>query len=206
MTSQIAPSTQKGRATRDRIVVAAAELMYRHGVAGTSTPAVRDAAGVSSSQIYHYFADKDDLTKAVIAYQSESILSHQTPLLATLDSLDALDSWRDVVVEAARRQNGAGGCPLGSLSSELSDGHPWARDALAAGFSAWSGAIRDGLAAMIGNGTLRPGTDADELALALLAAVQGGLLLAQAQRDTAALEAALSAVIAHIRGHAKGQA
>ncbi|MEV6624370.1 TetR/AcrR family transcriptional regulator [Amycolatopsis sp. NPDC051106] len=206
MTSQGAPSTQKGRATRDRIVVAAAELMYRHGVAGTSTPAVRDAAGVSSSQIYHYFADKDDLTKAVITHQSQAILAHQTPLLVTLDSFDALDSWRDVVVEAARRQNGAGGCPLGSLSSELSDDHPWARDALAAGFSAWSGAIRDGLATMVGNGALRPGTDADELALALLAAVQGGLLLAQAQHNTSALEAALNAVIAHIRGHAAGRA
>jgi TetR/AcrR family transcriptional repressor of nem operon len=206
MTSQVAPSTQKGRATRERIVAAAADLMYRHGVAGTSTPAVRDAAGVSSSQIYHYFADKDDLTRAVIAHQSEAILAHQTPLLATLDSLDALDAWRDVVVDAARRQNGAGGCPLGSLSSELSDAHPWARDALAAGFGAWSGAIRDGLAAMIGNGTLRPETDADELALALLAAVQGGLLLAQAHRGTHALEAALNALIAHIRGHATGRA
>lgn len=199
---QEAPSTQKGRATRERIVAAAADLMYRHGVAGTSTPAVRDAAGVSSSQIYHYFADKDDLTRAVIAFQSEAILSHQAPLLATLDSVGALRSWRDVVVDAARRQNGAGGCPLGSLSSELSDAHPWARDAVAGSFSAWSEAIRAGLAAMVGNGTLRPGTDATALSLALLAAVQGGLVLAQAQHTTDALEAALDAVIAHIQDHA----
>lgn len=108
------------------------------------------------------------------------------------------------MVDAARGQNGAGGCSLGSLSSESSDGHPWARDALAAGFGAWSGAIRDGLAAMVGNGTLRPETDADELALALLAAVQGGLLLAQAHRSTSALDAALITVIAHIRGPAAG--
>src|ERR1700760_1843444 len=105
------PSTKKGRATRDRIVAVAADLMYRHGVAGTSTPAVRDAAGVSSSQIYHYFADKDDLTRAVIAFQSAQILAEQTPLLARLDSLEALRSWRDVVVDAARQQQGAGGCP-----------------------------------------------------------------------------------------------
>jgi TetR/AcrR family transcriptional repressor of nem operon len=196
------PSTRKGRATRERIVAAAADLMYRHGVAGTSTPAVRDAAGVSSSQIYHYFTDKDDLTRAVIAFQSEAILSHQAPLLARLDSVEALRSWRKVVVDAARRQNGAGGCPLGSLSSELSDDHPWARDALAAGFTVWSEAIRSGLAAMVDNGSLRPETDATALSLALLAAVQGGLVLAQAQHTTDALEAALDAVIAHIHGHA----
>jgi AcrR family transcriptional regulator len=198
---QDAPSTKKGRATRDRIVAAAADLMYRHGVAGTSTPAVRDAAGVSSSQIYHYFADKDDLTRAVIAFQTEAILSYQASSLARLDSLDALRAWRDVVVDAARQQHGAGGCPLGSLSSELSDDHPWARDALAASFTAWSEAIRAGLATMIDNGTLRRETDPGQLALALLAAVQGGLLLAQAQHTTNALEAALDAVIAHIQDY-----
>jgi AcrR family transcriptional regulator len=176
--------------------------MYCNGVAGTSTPAVRDAAGVSSSQIYHYFADKDDLTRAVIAYQSEAILSHEAPLLARLDSLGALTSWRDVIVDTARQQDGAGGCPLGSLSSELSDTHPWARDALAAGFAAWTEVIRSGLAAMIDNGTLRRDTDPDTLAQALLAAVQGGLLLAQAQHTTRALEAALDTVIAHIRNQA----
>ena len=107
MPKQDAPSTRKGRATRDRIVAAAADLMYRHGVAGTSTPAVRDAAGVSSSQIYHYFADKDDLTRAVIAFQTDANLAFHAPSLARLDSLDALRAWRDVVVDAARQQHGA---------------------------------------------------------------------------------------------------
>jgi TetR/AcrR family transcriptional repressor of nem operon len=199
---QEAPSTRKGRATRDRIIAVAADLMYRHGVTGTSTPTVRDAAGVSSSQIYHYFADKDDLTRAVIAYQSEAILSRQAPLLARLDSLEALQLWRDVVVDAARQQHGAGGCPLGSLSSELSDDHPWAREALASGFGAWSAAIRGGLAAMRDEGVLRADTDPDRLALALLTAVQGGLLLAQVQRTTDALEVTLDAVITNIRDHA----
>jgi AcrR family transcriptional regulator len=176
--------------------------MYRHGVSGTSTPAVRDAAGVSSSQIYHYFANKDDLTRAVISYQSEAILSHETPLLARLDSFDALVSWRNVVVDAARQQDGAGGCPLGSLSSELSDTRPWARDALAAGFTAWADVIRDGLAAMIDNGTLRSDADPRTLAQALLAGIQGGLLIAQAQHSTEALDAVLDVVIAHIRSQA----
>jgi hypothetical protein len=107
-----------------------------------------------------------------------------------------------VLVDTARQQHGSGGCPLGSLPSELSDHDPQAREALAASFTAWAEAIREGLLGMCANGTLRPQADADRLALALLAAVQGGLLLAQAQHTTDALEADLDTVIAHIREQA----
>lgn len=194
-------TTAKGQATRQRIVTAAADLMFRQGVAGTSTPAVRDAAGVSSSQIYHYFADKDALTRAVIAHQTETIVSSQTAMLSRLDSLAALHAWRDVVVQVVRDLDYAGGCPLGSLSSELSDHSVPAREAVADGFTQWAGAIRDGLQHMIDCGVLRPDTDPGRLSLAMLAALQGGLLLAQAQRTTAALEAGLDTVIHAVAGY-----
>jgi TetR/AcrR family transcriptional regulator, transcriptional repressor for nem operon len=197
-----APSTRKGLATRARIVAAAAELMHQRGVAGTSTPAVRDAAGVSSSQIYHYFGDKDDLTGAVIAHHADAILTAQARLLAQVDDLDGLSRWRDVVVGSARQQGGPGGCPLGGLASELADDKPWARAALSASFDRWAGAIRGALTALIDNRTLRADTDAEKLAAALLAAVQGGLLLSQAQRTTQALEAGLDSVLDAVRSHA----
>lgn len=84
--------TVKGRATRARIVETAAALMYERGVAGTSTEDIRDAAGVSNSQLYHYFAGKDDLTHAVIAYQVEQVLAVQQPLLSGLESFAALQA------------------------------------------------------------------------------------------------------------------
>jgi TetR/AcrR family transcriptional repressor of nem operon len=64
----------------------------------------------------------------------------------------------------------------------------------------WSEAIRTGLATMVEQGVLlRPGLDACRLALALLAAVQGGLLLAQAHGHTEALDA----MIAHLASQAR---
>src|SRR5262245_8754449 len=95
--------TRNGRATRDRIVAAAALLMYEKGVAGTSTEDVCAAADVSMSQIYHYFSDKRDLTRAVIEYQSDSILGVQADLLGRLDDLDALRAWGDLVVGMQHR-------------------------------------------------------------------------------------------------------
>ncbi|KAA0096084.1 TetR/AcrR family transcriptional regulator [Mycolicibacterium sp. P1-18] len=190
--------TRKGQATRDRIVAAAAALMYEHGVAGTSTEDVQAAAGVSASQIYHYFGDKTCLTRAVVGYWSDAILGSQEPLLARLDDVDALRAWADYVVDMQRVNDFRGGCPLGSLASELADTDDAAQGDVAAGYRRWQGAIRDGLAAMKERGALVDGADVDQLALALLTALQGGLLLAKALRDGEPLRIALSAMIDHI--------
>lgn len=197
--------TVKGRATRARIVRAAAALMHERGVAATSTEDVLAAAEVSNSQLYHYFADKNDLTRAVIAYQIEHVLAVQ-PLLSQLDSFAALQAWRDALVAFVAHRHGRGGCPLGSLAAELADLDEDARVALVAGFARWQAAIREGLAAMREGGELRDDADPDRLALATLAALQGGLLLTQTRRDTAPVQAGLDAAIAYIHTFASGSA
>ena len=190
--------TRKGRATRERIVTTAAGLMFDHGVAGTSIEDVQAAAGVSSSQIYHYFRDKRALVRAVIACQTDAVLGAQQPLLDRLDSVEALRKWRDLLVGLQRERHYEGGCPIGSLAGELAETDPAARAALAAGFGRWESAIRGGIQAMRDRGELPGEADPERLARALLAALQGGLLLTQVRRDTVGLEAALDTVIDHI--------
>jgi len=195
--------TAKGRATRDRIVAAAAALMYDKGVAGTSTEDILTAAQVTSpSQLYHYFGDKKSLVQAVIEYQTEHVLGFQRPLLRRLDSFEALEAWRDAIVRAQHARGCQGGCPMGSLAAELSDADPQARTQLAVGYNQWEGAIRDGLRSMQERGELKQDADPAHLALALLTALQGGLLMTQTRRDTIALEAVLNAMIDRIRCHA----
>ena len=193
--------TRKGLATRARIVEAAAELMFRHGVAGTSTEDVLAAAQVSNSQLYHYFSDKNALVRAVIEHQADQIIDGQRPLLDELDSLAAFEQWRDMLVGVQRQRHCEGGCPLGSLSSELAEANEPARTALAAGFDRWEAPIRDGLRRMRDRGELQDDTDVDRLALGTLATLQGGLLLTQAKRNAGPLEAALDLAISQIRYH-----
>ena len=103
--------TPKGRATRERIVATAAQLMYDHGVAGTSLGDVQKAAGVGVSQVYHYFGDKDSLIRAVVAHRIQALLA----TLGGLDSMEGLRAWRDFLVDTLRQRNCEGGCPVGSL-------------------------------------------------------------------------------------------
>jgi TetR/AcrR family transcriptional regulator, transcriptional repressor for nem operon len=188
--------TRKGEQTRLRILAAAARLIFENGVAGTTMEDVKAAAGASSSQVYHYFADKQALVLGVIAYQTDFIVDSQEPMLARLDTMDGLRAWRDFLVEHQRTLHCRGGCPIGSLGSELAEIDPQARIAVATGFNRWESGIRDGLRAMHERGELA--ADPDDLALATLAALQGGLLLTQIQRDTRPLESVLDAMLAHI--------
>jgi len=190
--------TPKGQATRDRIVAAAAGLMFRQGVAGTTTEQVQAAAGVSASQIFHYFADKRALVRAVIAYQTEAVLTAQQPLLGRLDSMEALRAWADLFVSIEEQLKYEGGCPIGSLGSELAEKDADARQEVERGFARWEEAIRDGLRAMYARGDLRRSADPDALALALLTALEGGLLMTQIRRDPVPLRTVLDVVLAHI--------
>ena len=188
--------TAKGRQTRQRIVAAAAELMFEAGVAGTTMEDVRATAGVSSSQIYHYFTDKQALVRAVIEYQNETIVGGQEPMLARLDTLAGLRAWRDFLVAHQQRLGCRGGCPIGSLGSELAETDPRARAAVATGFGRWEAGIRGCYQAMHDRGELAG--DPGQLATATLAALQGGLLLTQIRRSTEPLEAALDTMLAHV--------
>src|ERR1700730_18768150 len=88
------PVTQRGRATRDRIVGAAAEVLMTGGLTGFSVDQVRQIASVSGSQLSHYFADKDALIHAVITRQIEVLLDfHRQPALCDLAILDASEPW-----------------------------------------------------------------------------------------------------------------
>ncbi len=185
--------TAKGERTRARIVEAAARLIYERGVAGTTLDDVKAAAGVSGSQMYHYFPDKDELVQAVISYQADVIAGNQRQ--ADLGSAEGLRAWRDMVIAQVRNGEAKGGCPLGSLAGQLAETDPHARALLADGFGPWQAAIGEGLRRLHQAGQLPDGTDPDALAVTLLATLQGGLLLAQIQRDTRPLETAVDTLL-----------
>ena len=185
--------TPKGARTRARIVEDAAALIHERGVAGTTLEDVKVAAEVSGSQMYHYFPDKNELVQAVIDYQAETIVTQQRHALASANGVEA---WRDMVISEARRTEGEGGCPLGSLGGQLAESDPEARALIAAGFDQWAAAISDGLRSRHADGKLPSDIDPEDLATTLLATLQGGLLLAQVQRSTRPFETAVDTLLA----------
>jgi len=199
------PLTARGAVTRSRIVNAAADLIYARGVDRTSLDDVMAESGVSKSQLYHYFADKDALVLEVITLQTERVLNAQQPHLGAIDSLKALRMWRDALIKLNERTH-ARGCPLGSLASELANDSEAARKRLAASFAMWSDSIERGLTKMRQSGAVSPSANPHDLSVAALSAVQGGLLLSKTTQTSRPLEIALDMAIDHIVRHMRRKA
>lgn len=194
--------TAKGRRTRARIVGVAARLMYDNGVAATSVDQVCAAAEAGKSQFYHYFKDKSDLVHAVIELQADAVLRVQGPLLSGVHDLAGWRSWRDQIVHLQRHTHYWGGCPLGVLASELAGRDGLARQTLTTSFDQWEDHLGSALSRTVEFGALRSDVDVPELAICLLAALQGGLILCQARGNVTPLEVSLDGALAQLEWYA----
>ncbi|QLL06901.1 TetR/AcrR family transcriptional regulator [Mycobacterium vicinigordonae] len=195
--------TRKGLATRARIVAAAADLMFERGVANASIEDVRSSAGVSGSQITHYFRDKRALTRQVIATRRNDVRTfHTRQQFGTLDSLDAVAAWADACLNDVDTVYRRGGCVYGSLAGELIDADDEIHRDLSAGYDEWIELFRTGLVAMRRRGELRADADPRHLAVSLVAAHQGGAMVTHATGDAGPIAATLRAAVGYVRSFA----
>lgn len=195
------PLTERGRRSRERIVDAASAVVAERGAGGASLDQILEAAGASKSQLYHYFSDKGDLVRAVIARRFGETVDCQGPMLDKLDSFAAIRRWFDWMIDE-NEEHGCPGCPLGTLASELAGCNEAARVDLAGCFDTWMGYLVDGLSRMRARGDLSADADPHRLAAAVFASLQGGLLLAKTSKDPQYLRDALDASYAHLRSFA----
>jgi AcrR family transcriptional regulator len=114
-TGEAAPQPGKG----ERVVAAASDLMYHHGVARTTLADVAQAADVLVGNLYYYFKTKDDLVAAVVHTHAQQLRT----ALGELESRHRSPRTRLkalVAVLAGRRDRLAQhGCRYGTLVSEL---------------------------------------------------------------------------------------
>jgi AcrR family transcriptional regulator len=186
------PATERGRRTRTAIVTAAAELMHRHGLAGPSMDDVLAASGTGKSQLYHYFDNRQDLAAAVLAHQFDRVLAAQ-PALLDPECAD-LRTWRDQVL-VAHRASGYGMCPLGAFVGQVDD-EPELSKILAGLFDRWEGHLASLVSRARDEGRVRSDLDPEDAGRMLLAALEGGTILAHLHRHPADLKRSLDAAIA----------
>ncbi|SFH24240.1 transcriptional regulator, TetR family [Pseudomonas sp. NFACC45] len=163
--------------TRERIVAEADRLFYERGYELTSFSDIADAVGISRGNFYYHFKSKDEILDAVIGKR----MMNTSGMLETWETQSHSPSERIksfiLIVVTNRAQIIHHGCPVGTLCSELAKiGHPAQPQStqLFALFRTWLCQQF----VLLGHET-----DADSLAMHVLAFSQGIALLAQAFQD-----------------------
>jgi len=191
--------TAKGRATRQRIVEGAAAVLRERGAALATLDDIMARTGTSKGQLFHYFpAGKDELLVAVAQFEADQVLEDQQPYLGCLDSWEAWQQWRDVVIERYEAQGDE--CPLGSLFFQIGRSTPGTRAIVIELLRQWQESLAAGVRALQGAGLIPADVDADIRAAALLAAIQGGVSILLSTGRSTHLRAALDQGIADLRG------
>jgi len=92
MTTKIDKRVAQGVETRDALVVAARELFGERGYAATSTGEIVERAGVTKGALYHHFADKEQLFRAVFEQVQREVSD------AAVAQFNERDPWEALLV------------------------------------------------------------------------------------------------------------
>ena len=119
--------TGRERPARDRLMTAAAELFYAHGVAATGIDAITERAGVARKSLYNNFASKDDLVLAYIRERHQEWLGlYELRVINAQTSRDRVLAVFDAYIDhaGAAYVHGFRGCGLLNAAAELPAGAP----------------------------------------------------------------------------------
>jgi AcrR family transcriptional regulator len=179
--------------SQTRLLEAAEEVTYRYGFENASLADIANAASVPLGNIYYYFKTKDEIGDAIVEHRL-------TRFRKMLQELDKADSPKErlcgfVQLKIKNREGLAhGGCPVGTLCSELQKyGGPAAKKSrvLFATALEWMEAQFKAIG---------KGSDSRGLAVHLLSATQGVSVLAHTFRDPRLIEAEAGRLKKWIRG------
>jgi AcrR family transcriptional regulator len=187
--------TARGRATRQRIIEATGEQILAAGIGGTTLDTVRAATLTSKSQLFHYFpGGKTELVREVATWEGQQLLAAQEPFIHDLSTWESWNAWRAALVDYYLGL-GRWACPIGSLATQAAMTDPDLEAFFNASMVLWRDTLAAGVAKMQAGGLIDQAVDPQRIAVVILAAIQGGLVLSQPMRSAWPLEAALDSAL-----------
>src|SRR3984957_8872343 len=171
--------------TRERLLQAAAREIYRSGFQSASLDSILGVAGVTKGALYHHFENKEALGYAVVDEMIAGSMSSKwlRPLREGDDPIATLSALVDA--EPMTPRDIALGCPLNTLSLEMSPLDEGFRQRLARVFDSWREGVAEALRLGQDKGLVRRDLEAADVALFFVATYEGYVALAKTTRDQA---------------------
>ena len=179
--------------TRDKLLKAAFEEIYRRGFQAASLDTILAKAGVTKGALYHHFPDKASLGYAVVDEVVKGLLLERWGVLEPLsgDPVTALQRILRRRATSLTTREVELGCPLNNLAQEMSPLDQRFRRGVNATFDIWTDAVAKDLARGQAHGTVRKEVDARKIAAFVVASIEGSFGLAKGAQSAAMLRSNL---------------
>src|SRR6202047_1072439 len=193
------PSTPRDpERTRELLLQAAFQEIYRSGYRSADLDAILAAAGVTKGALYYHFDNKEALGYAVVDEVIANNLYQKwvRPLQNAENPIDVLVCI--IQSESLKREDIQRGCPLLNLSQEMSGLDEGLRRRTARVYKDWhdamAGALREGQKRKV----VRSDINANETATFLIAAWEGYVVLGKNSQDPRTMQSGQKRVSGHI--------
>jgi TetR/AcrR family transcriptional repressor of nem operon len=182
--------------TRERLVEATQSLLWERGYVGTSPGAILRRSGVGQGSLYHHFTGKPAIALVAIERSSAELAAAADSCLSGPGSaLERIAAW------LLRPRDVLRGCPIGRLSQDpdvVAD--EVLRRPVGEALARLEQSVADVIVEGQHSGEIRGDVDATDLAAAVVAALQGGYVLARAAASQEPFDRAVRGVLALVDG------
>jgi TetR/AcrR family transcriptional repressor of nem operon len=177
----------QGEETKKRLVQKAAEIFNTRGYSGTAVSDLMEATGLQKGGIYRHFESKEQLAVEAFDYAFETAM--QVRFQDVDRHASPLKQLRQFIWNFAHRRSPIpGGCPVVNTAIDNDDGNPALRKRAREAVGAFLNRLVETIERGIGQGEIKPGTDAQAFALLLFSSLEGALVVSRLEGSYKPLE------------------
>ena len=157
----------------------------------TSVQEVMDEAGSGKGSFYHHFESKDSLGLAVLERERASFMEMLDSCFSEEKGLEAIECFFRVSLEVHGGKGLTGGCLWGNTALEMSDSNPAYVEPVDEVFREWTSKLQQAIREAQAGGRIRGDLPDDSLAVLVVAAIEGGIMMSRLRKDETPLRSCL---------------
>jgi len=191
----------KSDRTRQFIIETSSGIFNTKGFAGTSMTDLTEATGLTKGSIYGNFSNKEEVALAVFDFNHGKVNNLVGQKMDQVNTYyDKLMVYVRVYDQYTRSGFPQGGCPILNTAVESDDTNSLLKDRAAKAVNRWKKRIIDLLAAGVANGEFKDGFDHSQMALSIIALIEGGMMISRVTNSQVNLDKVLKTVEGLLNG------
>lgn len=185
----------KADRTRQFIIETTAGVFNTKGYAGTSITDLTEATGLTKGSIYGNFNNKEEVALAAFDYNLSLVLKAvQVRMGQAKTCHEQLMVYALAYQSFNQKSFPVGGCPILNTAIEADDTNSLLKDRVEKAILAWKRTIIDIIKTGINSGEFKTSAEPESTALAMIALIEGGIMIAKVTNNPASMNKILKTV------------